>query len=67
MLNGPADTLPLSSGGSVLIKGPKALDDAGEANLGVNSDYEGQTVCVVIYRYEKPDDIAAKLVTKAGG
>jgi hypothetical protein len=58
---------PDTSGSTVLIKGPKALDDAGEANLGVNSDYEGQTVCVVVYRPETPNDIAAKLTTKAGG
>ena len=58
---------PDTSGSSVLIKGPKALDDAGEANLGVNSDFEGQTVCAVVYRPETPNDIAAKLVTKAGG
>lgn len=56
-----------TSGASVLIKGPKALDDAGEANLGVDSDYEGKTVCVVVYRPEAPQDILAKLVTQAGG
>ncbi|HWL82094.1 MAG TPA: BREX-1 system phosphatase PglZ type B [Roseomonas sp.] len=56
-----------TSGVSALIKGPKALDDAGEANLGVDGDHEGQTVCVVVYRPETPHDIAAKLVTKAGG
>jgi hypothetical protein len=56
-----------TSGETVLIKGPKGLDDAGEANLGVNSDYEGQAVCVVLYKSNAPQDVVAKLVTKAGG
>ena len=56
-----------TSGKSVLIKGPKGLDDAGEANLGIDSDYEGQTVCIVLYQPSAPQDVVAKLVTKAGG
>ncbi|GGC64298.1 hypothetical protein GCM10011504_48020 [Siccirubricoccus deserti] len=56
-----------TSGASALVTGPRALDDAGEANLGVDMDHEGQTVCVVIYRAEAPKDVVAKLVTKAGG
>jgi hypothetical protein len=56
-----------TGGPSALIKGPKTLDDAGEANLGVDSDYEGHEVCVVIARPDSPQDVVAKLVTKAGG
>ena len=56
-----------TSGRTALIKGPKELDDAGEANLGVDSDYEGQTVCIVVYQPSAPQDVLAKLVTKAGG
>jgi hypothetical protein len=57
-----------TSGPSALIKGPKELDDAGEANLGVDSDYEGQTVCIVIYHLKSgPQDVLAKQVTKTGG
>ena len=56
-----------TSGASALVTGPKALDDAGEANLGVDMDHEGRTVCVVVYRAGAPEDVVAKLVTKAGG
>jgi hypothetical protein len=56
-----------TSGQSALIKGPKTLDDAGEANLGIDTDYEGHEVCVVIVRPDNPDNVVAKLVTKAGG
>lgn len=56
-----------TSGPSALVKGPKALDDAGEASLGVDTDYEGQTLCIVVHRPEAPDDVLAKLVTRAGG
>ena len=57
-----------TSGDSALVsKKAKELDDAGEANLGVDTDYEGQTVCIVVYRQDAPQDILAKLVTKAGG
>jgi len=56
-----------TSGASVLVTGPRALDDAGEANLGVDMDHEGQTVCVVVYRAGAPKEVLAKLVTKAGG
>jgi hypothetical protein len=55
-----------TSGPSALIKGPKTLDDAGEASLGVDSDYEGRQVCIVIARPDSPDDVVAKLVTTAG-
>jgi hypothetical protein len=56
-----------TSGATALIKGPKELDDAGEANLGIDSNCEGQTVCVVAYQPSTPRDVLAKLVTKAGG
>ncbi|NGM24331.1 BREX-1 system phosphatase PglZ type B [Roseomonas stagni] len=56
-----------ATGPGALVTGPKTLDDAGEANLGVDLDHEGQTVCVVLYRPDAPADVVAKLVTKAGG
>ena len=56
-----------SSGASALVSGPKALDDAGEANLGIDIDHDGKTVCVVIHRAEAPSEVLAKQVTKVGG
>jgi hypothetical protein len=56
-----------TSGESALIKGPKTLDDAGEATLGVDSDYEGKEVCIVVYSTDRPQDVVAKQVTRAGG
>lgn len=55
-----------TSGPSVLLKGPKLLDDAGEANLGIDDTHEGTTVCVVIYRAEAPDEVVAMLPMQAG-
>jgi hypothetical protein len=56
-----------TSGETVLIKGPKPLDNAGKANLGVDLDYEGRDVCIVVYQPNSPQDVLAKLVTKAWG
>lgn len=58
---------PDTSGKSALIKGPKTLDDAGEATLGVDSDHEGKEVCVVVYNPDHPQDVVAKQVTRVGG
>lgn len=55
-----------TDGPSALVKPPKALDDAGEVNLGIDDAYEGKPLCVVLYRAETPDDVVVKLSTKAG-
>lgn len=56
-----------TSGESALIKGPKILDDAGEATLGVDADHEGKEVCIVVYSPDRPQDVVAKQITRAGG
>ncbi len=55
-----------TSGRSALLKSPRPLDEAGEANLGIDDQHEGLALCVVLYRSEKPNEIVAKLMTKAG-
>lgn len=56
-----------TSGESALIRGPKMLDDAGEATVGVDADHEGKQVCIVVYSPDRSQDVVAKLVTRAGG
>jgi hypothetical protein len=48
-------------------KGAKALDDGGEVNLLIDDLHEGKEVCAVLYRPEAPNDVVAKLITRAGG
>jgi len=55
-----------TSGPSALLKGPKELDDAGEANLGIDDAHEGAALYVVIYRAGVPDEVLGMLPTKAG-
>ena len=55
-----------ASGPSALVRGPKVLDDDGEASVFVDDAHEGQPVCLVIYRRDAPDRILVMLPTKAG-
>ena len=55
-----------TSGPSALPRGPKVLDDAGEASLNIGDEHEGQPLCLVIYRPEMPDRILATMPTRAG-
>ena len=55
-----------ASGPSALLKGPKELDDAGEANLGIDDAHGGAALCVVIYRAGATDEVVAMLPTQAG-
>ena len=53
-------------GPTALIKGPKILDDAGEASVGIDDAHEGRELCVVVYRSDAPDEVLARRPTKAG-
>jgi hypothetical protein len=54
-------------GPSLLAKGPRALDDAGQVNVLVSDELVGKEVCLVVHPTGAPSDVRAKLVTKIEG
>ena len=54
-------------GPSLLAKGPRALDDAGQVNVLVSDELVGKEVCLVVHPKGAPSDVRAKLVTKIEG
>jgi hypothetical protein len=56
-----------TTGPTVLAKGARPLDDAGEASLGADYDYEGKEACLVVYPPGERHKVLAKLRTVVGG
>jgi hypothetical protein len=54
-------------GPSLLSKGARALDDAGQVNVLVSDEHVGKDVCVVVYPPGSPSDVRAKLNTRIEG
>ncbi|WP_377828786.1 hypothetical protein ACFKHW_37590 [Bradyrhizobium lupini] len=54
-------------GPSLLSKGARTLDDAGQVNVLVSDEHVGKDVCVVVYAPGAPSDVRAKLNTRIEG
>jgi hypothetical protein len=54
-------------GPSLLSKGARALDDAGQVNVLVSDEHIGTDVCLVVHAPGVPSDVRAKLNTKIEG
>ncbi|MDE5461347.1 BREX-1 system phosphatase PglZ type B [Bradyrhizobium sp. CSS354] len=54
-------------GPSLLSKGARILDDAGQVNVLVSDEHVGKDVCVVVYAPGAPSDVRAKLNTRIEG
>lgn len=54
-------------GASLLPKGPRALDDAGQVNVLVSDEHVGKEVCLVVYPPGAPTNVLTKQTTKVEG
>jgi hypothetical protein len=54
-------------GASLLTKGARALDDAGQVNVLVSDEHIGKDVCLVVHPHDGPTDVRAKLNTTVEG
>jgi hypothetical protein len=54
-------------GPSLLPKGGRALDDAGQVNVLVSDEHVGKDVCLVVHVPGAPNDVRAKLNTRIEG
>jgi hypothetical protein len=54
-------------GPSLLTKGPRPLDDAGQVNVLVSDELVGKEVCLVVHPADAASDVRAKFVTKVEG
>jgi hypothetical protein len=54
-------------GPSLLAKGPRLLDDAGQVNVLVSDEHVGKEVCLVIHPAGASADVRAKLTSKIEG
>ena len=54
-------------GQSLLPKGPRPLDDAGQVNVLVSDEHVGQEVCLVVHPPDAPQDVRTKQVTMIEG
>jgi hypothetical protein len=63
------DMRPVSDvyGPSLLPKGPRPLDDAGQVNVLVSDEHVGKEVCLVIHPAGAPADVRTKRITKIEG
>lgn len=63
------DVRPASDayGASLLPKGSRQLDDAGQVNVLVSDEHVGRKVCLVIHPAGAPADVRTKLTTKIEG
>jgi hypothetical protein len=54
-------------GPSLLSKGPRALDDAGQVNVLVSDEHVGQEVWLVVHPPGAPSDVRTKQTTRIEG
>jgi hypothetical protein len=56
-----------TSGLSILTKGPRTLDDAGQLNVLISDEHIGKEICLVVYPAGSPSDVRAKHTTTIEG